>query len=76
MHKVISVEGERFARNPGEGIGEAVGKVQLGRMPSPLAEVSVGAEADPRPAPARRLDGDVRGLDKAVESAAGDRVAL
>src|SRR5208282_694343 len=73
--EVIALEQNRLARGFGKGIGEAVAKIQPGRVPAPLAEIAIGFARNPRLGFGNRLDDDIGLLKELVKPPAGHRIA-
>ena len=60
MHKVVAFIEHGFAFVAGQGVGEAVTKVQVGRMAAAFAVVAVSLAGNPCLGNSDRLDDDLR----------------
>jgi len=46
MRKVVAFEQQRLPHRFGEGVGETVAKIQLGRMTAASPEIAIGGASD------------------------------
>ena len=74
MGEVIALEQQWLARDPGEGIGEAIAEIQPRRMAASFAEIPVRLPRDPCLRLRDGLDFELCLSHEIIKAPTGDRV--
>ena len=74
MGEVIALEQQWLARDPGEGIGEAIAEIQPRRMAASFAEIAVRLPRDPCLRLRDGLDFELCLSHEIIKAPTGDRV--
>ena len=75
MDEIIPLKQDRFTSHLGQGVGEAIPKVQTGRVPAALSEITVGFSSNPRLSFGHRFGYELSLPTKIVKPPARDRIS-